>query len=303
MVLRKKRRCKKNQGGVKWRARLAGFLAKKIKEALTAALIQNDVEEAPSAAPPSNAEEPSALTLIRDCVEEPPILTLTRDEVIDRVRNRRSAVATSTHADDDPIPVLPATTSDPPEIQGLPDMIAVVEVAPHGETEQDKSAVGTQMLEAEATASTSAEVLALNEDLPAHADSAVDPRPEEKKKPLDQGVAYAEWRLIPIDIPEPAYRRVKTTDRPTCSRSKTAPKPAYNSSKPTTQASRVAVSPGVTYTPTPKAELARRRREEAAKARALLRPPEEVEDIFASGRPVSEAEYSAWKKKTPSRRA
>ncbi|CAB0045152.1 unnamed protein product [Trichogramma brassicae] len=290
MAFQKKRRGKKNQGGVKWRARLAGFLAKKTKEALTAALIQNDVEEAPSAALPSNIEEPSSSAFVQGSVEEPPIVTLTRDEVIDRVRNRRSAVATSTHTDGDPGTVFPATTSDPPEIQGLPDIIAVVEISSHGETEQDKSTVGTQMLEVKATTSTSAEALALNEKLPAHANSAVDPRLEEKKKQPDQEVAYAEWRLIPIDIPEPAYRRVKT-----------APKPAYNSSKATIQTSRVAAMPVVTYTPTPKAELARRRREEAAKARALLRPPDEIEDIFADGRPVSDAEYSEWKKKTPSR--
>ncbi|CAB0037518.1 unnamed protein product [Trichogramma brassicae] len=59
--------------------------------------------------------------------------------------------------------------------------------------------------------------------------------------------------------------------------------------------SRDAPIPAVTYTPTPKAELAQRRRDKAAKARALLRPPDAIEDIFASGQPVSDAEYNAWK--------
>ncbi|CAB0037990.1 unnamed protein product [Trichogramma brassicae] len=185
----------------KEKASAAALIQDDIGEAPAAALILNNVVETPAADLTQKAvKETPVSALIQDSAKEPPPVALTRDDVIDRGKNRRSAVATSKQTGGDPTTALPAATSDLPEIQSLP-----------------------------------------------------------------------------------------------------ASKPAYNSSKTTTQTSRVAPIPAVTYTPTPKAELARHRRDEATKVRALLHPPDEIEDIFAFGRPVSDAEYHAWKTTTPDR--
>ncbi|CAB0040782.1 unnamed protein product [Trichogramma brassicae] len=51
----------------------------------------------------------------------------------------------------------------------------------------------------------------------------------------------------------------------------------------------------VAYTPTPRTVLAVRDWEIAARQRALLRPPNEMEDIFATCQPISDAAYKAWR--------
>ncbi|KAL7304683.1 hypothetical protein TKK_0002926 [Trichogramma kaykai] len=53
--------------------------------------------------------------------------------------------------------------------------------------------------------------------------------------------------------------------------------------------------PAVAYIPTPRDMLAVRARKIAAQQRALLRPPDEMEDIFATGQPISDAAYKAWR--------
>uniref|UniRef100_A0ABD2X1F2 Uncharacterized protein n=1 Tax=Trichogramma kaykai TaxID=54128 RepID=A0ABD2X1F2_9HYME len=247
---------------------MAVFLSKRkeAKETHAAAPIQQAIESTPAA------------NILQNAVEDEPPAALTQNDVRERVRNRRCVTAASTETSSASVVACSATTSDQQVCQNVPEAITVVEIASQCEGEQEITC-GPLAIEVEVTTESSTP----NETRPSLPNFVVDPQSQEKKKELDPGVSFAPWRLIPIDIPLPAYRRLTAAPRPTHSRSKAASQPVYNRSTTAERAPWIFSVPTVTYIPTPKAELIRRRREEAARARALLRPVEEIEDIFATG--------------------
>ncbi|CAB0034396.1 unnamed protein product [Trichogramma brassicae] len=104
------------------------------------------------------------------------------------------------------------------------------------------------------------------------------------KKP-NTGISFCEWKLRRISLPR-LTKRVPNL---------AAPGPGVDPRGSPKPSKHRTPEPTMTYIPTPKAELARRRKEAAAHARALLRPAAEPEDIFADGGPISDADYEAWK--------
>ncbi|KAL7296991.1 hypothetical protein TKK_0009426 [Trichogramma kaykai] len=226
----------------------------------------------------------------------PPAIELTSDMVRDRVRSRRRKGAielqpTTTTEQGPTAQVCAKAPGVPGELVGVPSTSAA-ETIPSADASESVGKSQQKDLTVLPSASSDDAVIVAIKKAPtpikqcATSKSAVAlPGLRTERGELDLGVSFCEWKLRRIYLPRIA-RRVPN---------KAAPGPGVDPrGSPKPRQYRTA-EPAVTYIPTPKAELARRRKEAAAQARALLRPVEEPEDIFAEGGPISDADYEAWK--------